>query len=201
VALYIGVLHADMGQMEQARGNFKTGLLLDPEAKLPLKVSPKVEQDFEAVRAEVQRELGSLQAEQETQKPAEVLPEPPPPPARVEAPAPAIVAAPRPRSNGLSYALLGGGAAVAGTGVFLGLSGLSYNERKKDMTIDEAVKARATAGTQLSAGTVLLGAGLVALGTGTALLLLPRGEPGTPTASLLISPLPGGFALGSAGRF
>ena len=40
LALYEGVVRADLGEAEAARAAFKTGLLLDPEAKLPVKVSP-----------------------------------------------------------------------------------------------------------------------------------------------------------------
>lgn len=225
VSFYEGIILADLNRKEQSRAAFRAGLLLKPDAQLPMKVSPKVAQDFEAVREEVRDELAALRKKEEAQRRAEAgtsssgaqekREEPGPTSApSVEAPRPAIeptvstpgvtTASPW-RSNGLSYGLMGGGVAMAGTGVFLGLSGLSFNERKKDMTIDEAVQARATASTQLTVGTVLLGAGLAALGTGTALLFLPRGEPGTadagPKAALLLTPLPGGFALGSAGRF
>jgi tetratricopeptide (TPR) repeat protein len=230
LSFYEGIILADLNRKEESKAAFRAGLLLKPDARLPMKVSPKVEQDFEAVRADVQRELASQQVPLEPEPPPEVVQQPPPTqekqaatassaagadPARpaearrpVLSPAPStpgVAAAPSPRPRVLAYALMGGGVAVAGAGVFLGLSGLSFNERKQELTIDEAVKARATASTQLSAGSVLLGVGLAALGTGTVLLLLPGRETGAtstgPKTSLLLSPLPGGFALGSTGSF
>lgn len=57
VALYEGVVRADMGDWEQARAAFRTALLLDPAIALPPKVSPKVEREFEQVRFEVRRKL------------------------------------------------------------------------------------------------------------------------------------------------
>ncbi len=53
VALYEGLILADLGQREQALAAFETALLLDPEAKLPTKVSPKLSDDFEEVRKRV----------------------------------------------------------------------------------------------------------------------------------------------------
>src|SRR5687767_11396097 len=57
VALYEGILLADMGRQEQSRTAFRTALLLDPEAKLPIKVSPKVARSFEEVRTSVRKSL------------------------------------------------------------------------------------------------------------------------------------------------
>jgi hypothetical protein len=57
VSLHEGIILGDMGQRDQARAAFKKGLFLNPEAKLPLKVSPKLENDFEAARVEVREEL------------------------------------------------------------------------------------------------------------------------------------------------
>jgi hypothetical protein len=63
VSLYEGILHADMGRGEEARASFKTALLLDPNAKLPLSVSPKVEKEFETMRTRVKKELAGQQAQ------------------------------------------------------------------------------------------------------------------------------------------
>jgi hypothetical protein len=93
VSLYEGIIHADMGRKEQSRAAFRDGLLLLPDADLPVKVSPKVQRDFEAVRQEVRRELDALHAKQETQKPPpdptpqepqELTPSSPPPSAEEE---------------------------------------------------------------------------------------------------------------------
>lgn len=53
IALYEGLSYADLSQWKQARDAFERALLLDLKAKLPTKVSPKVERDFEEVRARV----------------------------------------------------------------------------------------------------------------------------------------------------
>ncbi len=59
VALREGIVLADLGQWAKAQTAFREGLLLDPEARLPLRVSPKLERDFEEVRTQVRKELGS----------------------------------------------------------------------------------------------------------------------------------------------
>ncbi|MDC0711797.1 hypothetical protein POL68_25230 [Stigmatella sp. ncwal1] len=58
VALREGIFLADMGKRDQAQAVFREGLLLDPEAQLPLQVSPKLGRDFEEVRTRVRKELG-----------------------------------------------------------------------------------------------------------------------------------------------
>jgi chemotaxis protein histidine kinase CheA len=67
IALYEGLILADLGKQEFLAA-FKAALFLQPDAKLPVKVSPKVEQDFEAVRAEVRKELAPLLARQAAEK-------------------------------------------------------------------------------------------------------------------------------------
>ncbi len=66
VSLHEGIFLGDMGQRDEARAAFRKGLLLDPGAQLPLKASPKLERDFEAVRDEVIEDL-----EREAQERAE----------------------------------------------------------------------------------------------------------------------------------
>src|SRR4051812_14913380 len=51
--LYEGVFRMDLGQQEQARQAFKTGLLLKPDAALQVKVSPKVRAQIEQLREQV----------------------------------------------------------------------------------------------------------------------------------------------------
>ncbi|NMO20954.1 tetratricopeptide repeat protein [Pyxidicoccus fallax] len=55
-ALYEGAVLADLGQRPRSLTAFREALSLDLEARLPVKVSPKVERDFEAVREEVRNE-------------------------------------------------------------------------------------------------------------------------------------------------
>lgn len=219
LSVYEGIVLADLGRRQQSMAAFRAGLLLKPEATLPLKVSPKVEKDFEKVRTDVFRELGlKPRSRPESEAPKAVALTPTD--SSTQAPLPSPVESVRPglgttpglvgttstsRPRVLPYALMGGGAAVTGAGVVLGLSALSFNERKREMTASEAALARTQASSQLSTGTVLLGGGLAALGAGVVLWLLPPGgteRPATESkASLMLTPLPGGLAVGSTGHF
>ncbi len=71
IALYEGIVFADMGKEDKALSAFKTGLSMEPEAKLPLEVSPKVEKVFNKARENVQKMLGpqlDKQREEERQR-------------------------------------------------------------------------------------------------------------------------------------
>lgn len=68
IALYEGIILADMGKKEDSTAAFKEGLFLKPDAQLPVKVSPKVTADFEAVRREVKKELAPILAKQEAER-------------------------------------------------------------------------------------------------------------------------------------
>ncbi|MFY0575734.1 hypothetical protein ACN28S_16475 [Cystobacter fuscus] len=57
VAIYRGLVLGDQRRQQASRAAFRAGLMLRPDASLPVKVSPKVARDFEDVRREVQREL------------------------------------------------------------------------------------------------------------------------------------------------
>ncbi|WP_164010164.1 tetratricopeptide repeat protein [Pyxidicoccus trucidator] len=59
VALYRGIVLADLGRRKQALEEFRAGLSLQPESALPLQVAPKVRRDFESVRKQVLRKLGT----------------------------------------------------------------------------------------------------------------------------------------------
>jgi tetratricopeptide (TPR) repeat protein len=69
LGLHEGIILADMGRWQDAQATFKTALLLNPEAKLPLRVSPKVEAEFEKQRERARQELARMQG-QEPQKAA-----------------------------------------------------------------------------------------------------------------------------------
>ncbi|NTX10479.1 hypothetical protein HUA74_21690 [Myxococcus sp. CA051A] len=62
VALYRGLVLADLGRRKQALEEFRTGLTLRPLAKLPVAAAPKVERDFESVRKQVQLKQGTESA-------------------------------------------------------------------------------------------------------------------------------------------
>ncbi|GEN08706.1 hypothetical protein MFU01_37430 [Myxococcus fulvus] len=56
--LYEGIVLADLLQHLKSLSAFRKGLMLRPEASLPIKVSPKVQRDFDEVRKEVRKDLG-----------------------------------------------------------------------------------------------------------------------------------------------
>lgn len=68
VNLAEGVVLADLNKRDEAMAAFKAGLLLSPDAKLPLKVSPRVAADVEALRAKVKQELAPLIAKREAER-------------------------------------------------------------------------------------------------------------------------------------
>ncbi|MBL8914822.1 MAG: hypothetical protein JNM17_29220 [Archangium sp.] len=68
VNLAQGVVLADLNKNDEAAAAFKAGLLLSPDAKLPLKVSPRVAGDVEVIRAKVKKELAPLIAKQEAER-------------------------------------------------------------------------------------------------------------------------------------
>jgi hypothetical protein len=68
VCLYEGILLTDLNRSEEARVAFKEGLLLKPDAQLPLKVAPRVQAEFERLRAAAQKELAPLLARQEAER-------------------------------------------------------------------------------------------------------------------------------------
>jgi tetratricopeptide (TPR) repeat protein len=96
VALHRGIVLADLGRRKQALDEFRAGLTLQPEAKLPLQVAPKVQRDFESVRKQVRQKVGTRRAPAASETAAKVeappaAPEAPPP----ATPAPASAEAPK----------------------------------------------------------------------------------------------------------
>ncbi len=73
LSLYEGIIQADLSRWEQSAAAFKAALSQHPEAQLPVKVAPKVQQHFEKVRQQVKQELAALA------KPRASPPPPPPP--------------------------------------------------------------------------------------------------------------------------
>jgi tetratricopeptide (TPR) repeat protein len=68
VNLAEGVVLADLNRFDEARSAFKAGLLLTPDAPLPMKVAPKVNAEVEALRARVKKELAPLLAKQDAER-------------------------------------------------------------------------------------------------------------------------------------
>ncbi|NNB97272.1 tetratricopeptide repeat protein [Corallococcus exiguus] len=140
-AIYEGLVLADMGRRDDALASFRAGLLLAPEAKLPAKVSPKVEGDFESVRSAVRQELAAVKKPAEPVRPPLVEKSPDAPvrtqveekpvvlnPPRVAvAPTPGVDLKADAREHGtsrvptVSWVLLGTGVVAGGVGSVIGL--------------------------------------------------------------------------------
>ncbi|RKG92715.1 tetratricopeptide repeat protein [Corallococcus terminator] len=162
-AIYEGVVLADLGQRDAAMAAFRAGLLLMPEAKLPVRVSPKVEGDFESVRKEVLRdrpvvaspvpvpspEVPSRPADAPMQPTVEA---PPTLPSRPVASAP--VASPgvdltvdAKRTSvrkvpTVSWVLLGTSVAAGGAGTYFGLQSRGNVSSARDAELDTSVEGR-----------------------------------------------------------
>lgn len=162
LSLYEGIILAESGKQESSTAAFKSALLVQPDAKLPVKVSPKVNTFFESVREKVKRELAAL-APKEPPKA-----EPPPPQAApVAAPSPAV-ATQSPVLKGLRSAapvtaIAGGTLFVAG-GITYALSRSELSRlRDNDAALDsqEAVDKTVSKGRTLQT----VGVGLAVAGT------------------------------------
>ncbi|WP_426750788.1 tetratricopeptide repeat protein [Myxococcus sp. Y35] len=66
-SVYEGIILADLGKRPQSLKAFHNALSLRPDARLPVKVSPKVERDFESVRSKVQSESLAILAPEANQ--------------------------------------------------------------------------------------------------------------------------------------
>ncbi len=98
VALYRGIVLADLGRRKQALEAFRSGLSLRPESALPVAVAPKVQRDFESVRKQVQRKLGGTAASSDAEKSSEEAPTQAPEPLTAPTPLAEKPAAPAPAS-------------------------------------------------------------------------------------------------------
>ena len=189
LALLEGLILADMGRRVDARAAFKAGLLLDPEAPLPVTTAPKVELEFEEVRTQVCKQLKLKECKRRedpnkvkppvgpvTSGPTQTPPVNPPPgpeprpwlppPMRV-----GNVSVPTP-----SVGLLGAGVVAGGIGGFFGLRsrGQLQDARNASYQVD---MANHHSGAQSSARTanVLFGAAGV-LATGALVTWLLAGD-------------------------
>jgi hypothetical protein len=87
ISLYEGLITSDEGHTADSEAAFRAAFALDPNAPLPIRVSPKLEAWIERVRQEVKRRLVHAQlvpAAPQQPKPVEAAP-----PAAVELPPPA----------------------------------------------------------------------------------------------------------------
>jgi hypothetical protein len=199
IALYEGIVLAEMGDA-QASTAFTTALGLDPEAKLPLVVSPKVQRVFDKAKASITKLLEQQEAaekaraeEQRKQEEAARPPEPPkpePPPT----PPPVVVVKPKPPpepSRGRMYAGLGvgiAGVAIAGTGalmMFLGHSAATSLATGQPATYADAMALASSGKLEEQLGVALLGVGGAALVAGIILFAL---GPTYPAVSAIVTP-------------
>lgn len=163
LSLYEGILLYELRRKDEARAAFRQGLLLRPEAELPVPVSPKIQADVDAVRREVEAELKAM----------------PPPPTRPEdvravtpdAPVQKTAAPSGPRRRTWIPAVVGGAFAVAG-GVSLGVSRAQLNRLRND---EPRIVSRADAEQVARRGRNWQTAGVSLLGVGAAGLLTAAG--------------------------
>jgi len=172
LSLYEGIILAESGKQDSSVAAFKSALLVQPEAALPVKVSPKVQSLFESVREQVKRELASLAPKPEIPK---VEPPPQPPPTPVAAP-PAAVATQSPVLKGLRRAapvtaIAGGTLFVAGGITYA----LSRSELSRLRDNDAGLNSQEAVDKSMSKGRTLQTVGISLVGAGTAGLIAAAG--------------------------
>jgi hypothetical protein len=182
LALYEGIILAELSRWEASAAAFKKAVRLQPEAQLPVKVSPKVAQHFEVVRQSVKQELAASQKPPERPKPAtpppdrpvasKVLPEPKPqppaaPPQASSSPE-AVPSVTESRSFTRPQVL---GPAIAG-GVLVVLGGTSWALSRRELsrlnTDDPSLATPADVRQAASRGRTLQSVGVGLLGVGVA---------------------------------
>ena len=188
VSLYEGAILADLGRREDARRAFRKGLLLDPDARLPM-LAPKVARELESVRTRVRRERAVARArEPKAPPPVGVSPPPPPVEDRPEQPAapdltppppPAValvpeVRAPARRVSPVPLVLLGTGVVAGGVGGYFGWSsrGQVAAAREATQQSEAATRLEQARGNALVANVLLGTAGVAAASAVVSWLLL-----------------------------
>ncbi|MCP3098519.1 hypothetical protein LZ198_06460 [Myxococcus sp. K15C18031901] len=176
LSLYEGVILADLGRTPSSDAAFKAALFLQPDAKLPLAVSPKVSERFETVRAQVKRELDAAAATRrpETPRPPVVAAAPPD-----STPAPVLREDVSRWRRAWVPAAIGGGL-LAGAGVTLLLSRGEHSrltgEGKAIQTTGDLKDSASRGKTYQTVSAVLAGAGVVGLGVAAGLYLRGGGS-------------------------
>lgn len=67
---YEGLVLFDLGKRDEAMAAFREALYLEPDAPLPVKVSPKITEAYEATRVKVKRELAPILAKKQAEEDA-----------------------------------------------------------------------------------------------------------------------------------
>lgn len=188
LSLYEGIILVELGKQEQGNSAFKSALLLQPEAKLPVRAAPKVETLFESVRQKVKREL-AVHEKQEAER-WQAVASSPQQAAPTQAPTAVSTAVLRTASQERSlrrYALLpaiaGGTLAVAG-GISWAISRTELNRLRNDspsLATQEDVQRTISRGrTFQKVGVSLLGVSVAGLATAAGLYMV--GAPSKPGA-------------------
>ncbi|MCE9668308.1 hypothetical protein LY474_10840 [Myxococcus stipitatus] len=207
VSLYEGVVLAELskGRQDEAEAAFKSALFLDPDAKLPLSVSPKLKRRFEEVRKKVRAELAARGESAAKEKKVDVPPLPPPsdtPPIRKEREDLLLEQPASLRSRAWIPAVAGGALAVTG-GVFYGLAhGQKSKLRDRDASLDSPRAAEDVASkgkTLQTVGVSLLSVGVVGLGIATGMYVL--GGPPEPSGSMTLQVGTDGTSAFISGRW
>ncbi|WP_257457802.1 tetratricopeptide repeat protein [Archangium lipolyticum] len=202
LGLYEGIILADLGRWGEARESFLTALLLQPDATLPLRVSPKVEKEFEAQRVRAREELVRLQAPpaKPGATPSGSSKAPPPvvssdrpvqPPPRQLTPSEtslaltptAVETEPR-RVPVVPLALLGAGVVAGGLGAYFGVSanGQLADARVVPLREDALAKFNDAHGSARTANILFGTAGLAVASAVVTWFLLP-GDASSPASS------------------
>ncbi|MCP3138489.1 hypothetical protein [Pyxidicoccus xibeiensis] len=210
LSLWEGIILAELSQAEQAAAAFKAALFLQPEARLPVNVSPKLLTQFETLRREVKNSLARRTRAQAVvpalvsgvdaprQEPVKSSVAEPPPPARPGATDASLARAESPlprssearaerslRSRAHVPAIIGGALAAAG-GVSWALSrGELSKLRSSDPSLGTSpdIERSVSRGRSLqTVGVGLLSAGAVGLGVAAGMYFL-----GAPTERVSVS--------------
>jgi hypothetical protein len=168
--LYEGVILCELSQQEQGTASFKSALLLQPDAQLPVQVSPKVEGLFQSARQQVKSELASRPVA------------PPAAPALELSSLPVPSSAPRQaalRGHAWIPAIAGGAFVVAG-GVSWTLSRAELDRLRNNdshlKTMSDVRQSMSRGSTWQTVGVSLLSAGAVGLATAAGMYLLDAPE-------------------------
>jgi len=196
VSLYEGVVLAELskGRQDEAEAAFKSALFLDPDAKLPLSVSPKLKRRFEEVRKKVRAELAAREAkakaddkkadDEKDGEDGRLVDDDKEGKDRQREEAVTHVS---PRSRAWIPAVAGGALAVTG-GVFYGLAhGQKSKLRDRDASLGSRQSAEDVASkgkTLQTVGVSLLSVGVVGLGIATGMYVL--GGPPEPSGSMTL---------------
>ncbi|MCE9672685.1 hypothetical protein LY474_33240 [Myxococcus stipitatus] len=168
LSLYEGVILADLGRGPSSDAAFKAALFLQPDAKLPLTVSPKVSERFEQLRGQVKRELEAAAVRNRASAPPAVVVAPP------ATSTPEVRAGASRLERAWLPAAIGGGL-LAGSGVTFLLARSQHSkltDKDTDLETVPDVKDTSSKGkTYQTVGVVLAGAGVVGLGVAAGMYL------------------------------